>query len=71
MESDDPGGRKRALLSQRSAFILTWALLVALVAGRLLYAEHHSIVLAVLGGGGAFGVALKLINDMIELRPGA
>lgn len=67
MEPDDPDGRKPALLSLRSALVLTMALLIALAAGGLLYAAHHSIVLAVLGGGGAFGVALKLINDMIEL----
>jgi hypothetical protein len=55
------------LLSQRSAFVLTLALLVAIGAGVLLYAAHHSIPLAVLGAGGAFGVALPLFNSMIEL----
>jgi hypothetical protein len=42
MEPDDPGGRKRALLSLRSAYVLTMALLVALAAGALLYAAHRS-----------------------------
>jgi hypothetical protein len=69
MEPDGPGGRKPALLSLRSAYVLTMALLVALAAGGLLYAAHHSMPLAVFGGGGAFGVALPLFNSMIELRP--
>jgi hypothetical protein len=68
MEPDDPDGRKRALLSLRSAFVLTLTLLVTIAAGGLLYAAYHSTVLAVLGAGGAFAAALKLINDMIELR---
>jgi hypothetical protein len=62
MESDDPGGRKRALLSLRSAYVLTMALLVAIGAGVLLYAAHHSMPLAVLGAGTAFGVALPLFT---------
>ena len=69
MEPDDPDERKRALISLRSAFVLTLALLVALAAGGLLYAAHRSIALAVLGAGGAFAAAATLFNWMIELRP--
>jgi hypothetical protein len=68
MESDDPGGRKRALLPLRSAFVLTLALLVALAAGGLMYAAHRSIALAVLGAGGAFAAAVTFLNWVIELR---
>jgi hypothetical protein len=70
MKPDDPAGRKRALLSLRSAFVLTLALLVALAAGGLLYAAHRSIALAVLGAGGAFAAAATFFNVVIELcRP--
>jgi len=68
MESDDPGGRKPALLSLRSAFILTSALLVAMGAGGLLYAAHRSITQAVLGAGAAFAAAATFLNWVIELR---
>lgn len=57
----------RALVSLRSAFILTVALLVALAAGGLLYAAHRSIALAVLGAGGAFAAAVTFFNVLIEL----
>jgi hypothetical protein len=67
MEPDDPDGRKRALLSLRSAFVLTLALLVALAAGGLLYAAHHSIAPAVLGAGGAFAASVTFLNWVIEL----
>jgi hypothetical protein len=68
MESDDPDGRKPALLPLRSAFVLTLALLVALAVGGLLYVAHRSVALAVLGAGGAFAAAATLFNWMIELR---
>ena len=68
MKQGNPGGRKPALLSLRSAFVLTLALLVALAAGGLLYAAHHSIAQAVLGAGGAFAATATFLNWVIELR---
>ena len=61
---------RHPLLSLRSAFILTMALLVALGAGGLLYAAHHSIAQAVLGAGAAFAATATFLNWVIELRSG-
>lgn len=68
MTPGDPAERKRALLSLRSAYVLTMALLIALAAGGLLYAAHHSIALAVLGAGAAFAAAVTFLHWVIELR---
>jgi hypothetical protein len=66
MKSGDSPERKPALLSLRSAFVLTLALLTAMGAGALLLAAHRPIALAVLGAGGAFAAALPLLDRMIE-----
>jgi hypothetical protein len=65
-DSTGPDQPHRGLLSVRSAFVLTRALLVAIGAGGLLYAAHHSVALAVLGAGGAFAAAVTFFNVVIE-----
>ena len=66
MKSGDSVPRKSALVSLRSAFVLTLALFTAISAGALLFAAHRPIALAVLGAGGAFAAALPLLDRMIE-----
>jgi hypothetical protein len=56
------------LFTVRSAVVVELALLTAIGGTGLLLAEHRSIAQAVLGGFGILGIALKLFNDLIELR---
>jgi hypothetical protein len=66
---DKPGGRPKALLSVRSAFVLTVAVLAALGGAGLFYAAHRPVALIVLGAVGIFAAALKLLDSLIELGP--
>jgi hypothetical protein len=66
---DNPGGRPKALLSVRSAFVLTVAVLAALGGAGLFYAAHRPAALIVLGAVGIFAAALKLLDSLIELGP--
>jgi hypothetical protein len=65
VRSDYSEGHKQRLLSERSALILTMALLIAVGAGCLLYAAHQPVVMVVLTTGGVFAGALRLLNDLI------
>jgi len=56
------------LFTVRSAVVVELALLTAIGGTGLLLAAHRTIAQAVLGGCGILGVALKLFNDLIELR---
>jgi hypothetical protein len=67
MESEDPAGRKPALISLRSVVVLALALFVALAAGGLLYAGHRPVTLAVLGASSVFAAAVMFLNVVIEL----
>jgi hypothetical protein len=64
----EPDRPSRALLSVRSALVLTVALLVGFGAAALLYLAHRPVALIALGAAGFFGGALKLLNSLIELR---
>lgn len=56
------------MLSLRSAFVLSLALIIAICAGVLLFYAHHSVPLAVLGAGAAFAGAVTLVNTLVELQ---
>jgi hypothetical protein len=60
-----PGAR--ALLSVRSALVLTVSVLAALGGAALLYTAHRPAALIVLGAVGIFAGALKLLDSLIEL----
>lgn len=64
----EPDRPSRALLSVRSALVLTVALLIGFGGAVLLYAAHRPLALVALGGLGFFGGALKLLDSMIELK---
>ena len=63
------GRPPRALLSVRSALVLTVAVLAALGGAGLFYAAHRPVALTVLGAVGIFAAALKLLDSLIELSP--
>jgi membrane protein YdbS with pleckstrin-like domain len=67
MKPGDPECR-HALLSLRSAFVLSVALVIAICAGVLLFYVHHSVPLAVLGAGATFAGAVTLVNVLVELQ---
>ena len=57
----------RALLSVRTALVLTVAVLAGLGGAVLLYAAHRPVALVVFGAVGVLGGALKLLDGLIEL----
>lgn len=63
----EPSRSSHALLSVRSALVLTVALLIGCGGAALLYAAHRPVALVALGGLGFLGGALKLFDSMIEL----
>lgn len=68
MKPGDPEEHRHALLSLRSAFVLSLALIIAICAGVLLFYAHHSVPVAVLGAGAAFAGAVTLVNGVVELQ---
>ena len=64
----EPDRPSRALLSVRSALVLTVALLIGFGGAALLYAAHRPVALIALGAVGFCGGALKLLDSMIELK---
>jgi hypothetical protein len=59
---------RQRLFTVRSALVFELALLTAIGGTGLLLAAHRTMAQAVLSGLGILGVALKLFNDLIELR---
>lgn len=57
--------RRRPLLTVRAALILMLAAMIGGVAGALTYLGHRSWTGAVLAGGGAAGVALAVLPNII------
>ena len=64
----EPDRPSHALLSVRSALVLTMAVLVGLFGAALLYGAHRPSALIAVSGLGSFGGALKLLDSMIKLR---
>ena len=62
----EPDRPTRALLSVRSALVLTVAMLVGFGGAALLDIAHRPVALVLLGGVGFFGGALKLLDSLIE-----
>ncbi|WP_182884727.1 MULTISPECIES: hypothetical protein [Microbispora] len=58
------------LLTLRAAVVFVLAALTAVIAVALLLTAGNSWPVALLGGGGAFGVALPLVNGMIPPTEG-
>jgi hypothetical protein len=63
-------GAPWALLSVRSALVLTVSVLAALSGAALMYAARRPAALVVLGAAGIFAGALKLLDSLIELAAG-
>jgi hypothetical protein len=63
----EPDRPPRALLSVRTALVLTVAMLAAVGGAVLLYAAHRPVALIVLGAVSIFAGALKLLDSLIEL----
>ena len=57
--------KQRRLLSERSALILTMALLASAGGAGLLYAAHQPVPMIALTAAGIFAGALRLLNDLI------
>lgn len=58
--------RHQRFLSERSALLLTMALVVGAGAAGLLYAAHQSIPMVVFSAVGVFAGALRLLSDLID-----
>ena len=64
--NDYHGRKQRRLLSERSALILTMALLPAVGDAGLLHTAHQPVAITVLTSVGVFAAALRLLNDLID-----
>ena len=60
-----PEHKQERLLTERSALILTMAVLAAIGGADLLYVAHRPVTMIVFTAVGVFAAALRLLNDLI------
>jgi hypothetical protein len=57
---------RSALLSQRTTLVLAVGIMIGAAAGLLTYAARRNLAEAILAGGGAAGISVVALNDLID-----
>lgn len=65
VRNDQRQARKHGLLTERSALLLTMALLAVAGSASLLRAAHEPVPMIIITSASAFAAAMRLLDDLI------